>query len=77
MKYNVTIPFLIWAIVEVEADDENEAIDEALNDTALTTYCGNGGSSKLCGTYCHADIEVGDYYENKEDGIKATAEIVE
>lgn len=77
MKYNVTIPFLIWASVEVEADDENEAIESALNDTALTTYCGNGGTSKLCGTYCRADLEVGDYFEDKEAGIKATAELVE
>lgn len=77
MKYRVAIPFIIWASVEVDADSEQEAIEEALNDTSLTTYCGNGGDDKLVGTYCHASIEVGDYFSDSKRGINATAELLE
>jgi hypothetical protein len=75
MKYEVTIPFVIWAKVEVEAESESEAIETGLNDTALTTYCGCGGTDKLVGTFCHASIEVGDYFSDSRAGIKATAEL--
>ena len=75
MKYKVTLPFVIYVTTTVEADSEQEAIDEAANDVILTNYCGGGGSDRLCGSYDMSDtIECGDFFENEH--IKATAELV-
>ena len=59
MKYKLSIPFAIYVEKEVEADSEDEALEQAY-EVSLTNYCGNGGWSKLVGTYCHSDIECDD-----------------
>lgn len=59
MKYKLSIPFAIYVEKEVEADSEDEALEQAY-EVSLTNYGGNGGTSKLVGTYCHSDIECDD-----------------
>jgi hypothetical protein len=49
MKYLVTMPFACFVYVEVEADNEDEAIDSAYDEAHISGYCGNGGSNKLIG----------------------------
>ena len=48
-KYIVSVPFMVWVNVEVEADSVAEAHDEGLNRAYLTGYTGNGGTNKLVG----------------------------
>lgn len=51
MKYTVYGTTTISVMVEVEADDEESAIDAAYNEfDGLTGYAGNGGTGKLVGT---------------------------
>lgn len=59
MKYKLSIPFAIYVEKEVEADSEEDAIEQAY-EVSLTNFVGNGGTSKLVGTYCHSDIECND-----------------
>lgn len=59
MKYRLIIPFAIYVEKFVEADSEEEALEKAY-EVSLTNYCGNGGSSKLVGTYCYSNIECDD-----------------
>jgi hypothetical protein len=56
--YNVTIPYAVFVTVEVEAENEESAIEEGLNDSVINAYCGNGGNDKLIGV-SEGSIEAG------------------
>ena len=62
MKWNVYGSVNVWVTVEVEADSEQEAIENAEREFgALTGYAGNGGSGKLVGTSeSNVSLDVGD-----------------
>lgn len=61
MNYNVEIPYLVFVTVPVKADNEEEAIEAALDVVAVNAYCGNNGHDKLIGVngdasiYCDGD----------------------
>ena len=40
-KYLVTVPYIVWVNVEVEADNEEEAKDIATEKSGLNSYCDN------------------------------------
>ena len=49
-KYTVTVPFACYVTVaDVEAEDQDTAIDIALEDAYLDSFAGNGGHNKLIG----------------------------
>ena len=48
-KYKVTIPFVCFVSVEVEAEDKEDAVDVAYDEASLQTFAGNGGWDKLIG----------------------------
>lgn len=51
MKYSVHGTTTVSVTVEVEADDEESAIEAAYDEfSGLTSYAGNGGHNKLVGT---------------------------
>lgn len=77
--FRVEIPYLVYVIAVVEAEDEDSAIDAAFDEGAsLTGYCGNGGSGKLVGVYGeNLSVEASDeYYENISDNIGIKVEEV-
>lgn len=47
--YEVRIPMVVWVTAKVDAEDEETAIDKALDIGALNNYVGNGGTDKLVG----------------------------
>lgn len=49
MRYSVSVPFVVFVNVEVDADSPEEAEEIGVNTAYLTGYCGNGGSNKLVG----------------------------
>lgn len=64
-KYLVTVPYIVWVNVEVEADNEEEAKDIATEKSGLNSYCGNGDSDKLVGVSGQGvSIEAGDISED-------------
>lgn len=67
-KYIVSVPFIVWQYIEVEADDAESAIDLASEEWGLNAYAGNGGSGeKLIGvSECNHSVECCD--EPFEDG---------
>lgn len=71
-KYNVSLPIIAWVTVtDIEADNEEEAIDIALDEGGVTGYCGNGGSDKLIGVYGeNIFIEASDEFIDTELEIK-------
>jgi len=74
-EYRVTLPFVIYVTTTIEADSEQEAIDEAVNDVSLTNYCGNGGDDRMVGSYNTNDtIEPGDFFD--DENYQPTAELV-
>ena len=48
-NYRVSIPYIIYVDIEVEADDEESAVEEAYDLSHISNYVGNGGSDKLVG----------------------------
>lgn len=74
MKYRVSVPYLVWASIEIDADDEDAAIDAAIGETSLRGQVGNGGrGDKLIGTSNQrVSIEVCDEYFEL-DAIKPEA----
>lgn len=75
--YKVTLPFVIYVTAEIEADSEQEAIDNAINEVGLTTYCGGGGSDRLCGSWDMSHtIECGDFIEG-DNVADASAELID
>lgn len=75
--YKVTLPFVIYVTAEIEADSEQEAIDNAINEVGLTNYCGGGGSDRLCGSWNMSHtIECGDFIEG-ENVADAFAELID
>lgn len=64
MKFNVYGSVKVWVTIEVEADDEQHAIEVAKNEFGgLTGYAGNGGMGKLVGTSeSNVTLDVGDDY---------------
>ena len=74
--YKVTLPFVIYVTAEIDADSEQEAIDEAINDIGITNYCGNGGDDRLVGGWdTKHTIECGDFIDSVD--YLLTAELVE
>lgn len=74
--YKVTLPFIIYVTAEIEADSEDEAIDEAINDIGITNYCGNGGDDRLVGGWnTSCTIECGDFIDSVD--YLPAAELVE
>lgn len=61
-KFHVEVPYLVWTTVEVEADDDEDAIEKALDETCLGGYQGNGGTHRLIGPQGKATIEVPDQH---------------
>jgi hypothetical protein len=55
-KYIVEIPYLVFVTVTIEAENEEEAIDIALDEASIGAYCGNGGHDKLIGVTGDASI---------------------
>jgi hypothetical protein len=51
MKYKVSIPFVCYVEVKVESETREQAIEEAMEEARITSFCGNGGSDKLIGVY--------------------------
>ena len=41
-KFRVIVPFPVWVSVVVEAEDEESAIDCAIEDASITSFVGNG-----------------------------------
>ena len=50
-RYRVSIPYACWVTVDVEAENEEEAIEAAFDNGAIGHFCGNGGNDKLIGVY--------------------------
>lgn len=51
-NYRVSIPYVVYVHADVEADNEDDAIEAAFdNGAGLTQFAGNGGSDKLVGVY--------------------------
>jgi hypothetical protein len=60
-KFVVTCVLPVYLNIKVEAETEDDAIDEAGQYMYLTNYAGNGGSDKLCGTSeSNVSVEGGD-----------------
>ena len=71
--YNVTgmIPVFI-TISNIDAESEEDAIDQAVDEMNLSGYAGNGGSSKLVGVSGpNVTIEAGELYESETFEIEA------
>lgn len=49
-KFNVQLSMPVHLNIQVEADDEESAIEEAQEHAWLSSYTGNGGTDKLIGT---------------------------
>jgi hypothetical protein len=69
-KYKVQFRTDVWINVEVEAEDENDAIDKAWQEQpCLIGYAGNGGSDKLCGVSgSNLSIEISDMVDEPKKG---------
>jgi len=50
MRYKVVVPYVVWAGIELEAINEEEAIEDAINETQLTNYCRHGETDRLIGS---------------------------
>ena len=60
-KFEVTCAVPVYLTIKVEAETEEDAIDEAGQYMYLTNYAGNGGMDKLCGTSeTNVSIEAGE-----------------
>ena len=60
-KYRVTVPFACFVSVEIEADNEDDAKDQAEQEVSIGGYAGNGGTGKLIGVSGTGEsIEAGD-----------------
>ena len=60
-KYRVTVPFACFVSIEIEADNEDEAKEEAEQEACINAYVGNGGSDMLIGVDGDGEsIEAGD-----------------
>lgn len=72
-KYSVDVPIIVWAIVEVEAENENEAKEIAIDNAYLTSFAGNGTTSgKLIGTTAkNVRLEIGEVVD--EIGVSVNA----
>jgi hypothetical protein len=64
MKFNVYGTVRVQVVVEVEAEDEQHAMEVAQGEfDGLTGYAGNGGMDKLVGTsQRNVSLDVGDFY---------------
>ena len=40
-NYRVNVPYVVWCQVDVEAEDKDAAIEEAIDKTRLEHYVGN------------------------------------
>lgn len=59
-KFRVSVPYVVWVSVEVDAEDQESAIEASFEEAFLTGYCGNGGTDKLVGVSGGASVEAGD-----------------
>lgn len=58
MKYRVSIPYLCYVTVTVDAGNEDEAVEKACDDGSIASY---GGTDKLVGVSSkNASIEAPD-----------------
>lgn len=74
-KYKVTAAMPVYVSVTVEAENETDAEDIAMQEMSLTSFAGNGGSDKLVGVYeTHVSIEPG---EDIIEGCGYTVEVEE
>ncbi len=77
-KFKVEVPFAVFVSVEVEADDEDSAMEEAAQEVSIHGYCGNGGSDKLIGVSgSDESIYACDETLDGIDGFRITAELIE
>ena len=49
LRYRVSVPFLCFVTVEVEANSEEEAIDAGIQGAWINSYVGNGSANSLIG----------------------------
>jgi len=71
-QYEVSIPYLIWVEVIVDAEDEDSALDEAYLHSDICHYIGNGGRNKLVGVKgsSHASLYLpGGPYEGEDVSV--------
>jgi hypothetical protein len=74
--YKVTLPFIVYVTAEIEADNEEKAIEEATGNLALTNYCGNGGDDRLVGSWNTSNtLEPGDLIDHID--YLPTVELIE
>ena len=69
-KYRVTLPYIVYVQDEVEAENEEEALEIACSDITLSSYVGNGSIDRLVGVTSgsveasceplYDEIEIGD-----------------
>lgn len=59
-KFKVSIPYVCWVGVTVEAEDEETAIELAYGQARPHSVIGNGGNDKLIGVDGDHTIEVDD-----------------
>lgn len=48
-KYRVSVPYVVWVDVDVQASDDDNAIEVAMEEAYLCGYAGNGSTTKLVG----------------------------
>jgi hypothetical protein len=61
-EFKVRLPFMIYVTTTVEAETEEDALDEAVQGVDITCYCGNGGDDRLIGSWNTDDtLNCGDY----------------
>lgn len=72
-SYKVEVPYIVYTIVHVGcAEDEDDAIDQALSRTRLESYAGNG-RGKLIGPV-DGSIEFIECPDIDADGFEGTLE---
>lgn len=73
-KYKLTAKGIFYLEMELEANSKEEAIELAIEEGRVSSYCGNGGCDKLIGVtdsdYGTISIEADEYLEINEDEIK-------
>lgn len=64
MKYKIPFEARVTVYVDVEAEDQESAIEEAHQQVYLSGYVGNGGHGKLIGVSDkNMTVEAGDYFK--------------
>ena len=71
-KYRVSVPFVVWVSLEVEADDQEAAEEKGYIEASIQSYMGNGSSDRLIG------VTEGSIFASDEplDSLEISSELI-